>query len=186
MHVAPGFLSAAAWPSGSADLPIGATREQSKMLSASGDRPDQIPWDTAFWSATASYPSWADATGCYRRARWCDARDAALATDAAGHGLSDTDARARGRLLTFAGALGEQYVLRLVRSSLRHAEVAGAVQVRGEIEFDVGRDRRDSPHVAIASRSCRVLIEVYSDRMFCKRAPTPARPCLLQGLRSET
>jgi hypothetical protein len=86
--------------------------------------------------------------------------------DAAGHGLHNQDAwRARGRFLTFAGALGEQYVLRLVRTSLQQAEAVGAVRVHGEVEFHVGRDRRDSPDVAIASGPDLVLMEVYSGRM---------------------
>jgi len=80
--------------------------------------------------------------------------------------LTARDARrARGRFLTFAGALGEQYVVRLVRSSLRHAEVAGAVQIHGEVEFHVGKHRRDSPDVAISSGPDLILIEVYSGRM---------------------
>jgi hypothetical protein len=86
--------------------------------------------------------------------------------DAAGNGLSGREAHeARGLFLTFAGALGEDYVRRVVAASLRHAEAARAVRVYGEVEYHVGRDRHDSPDLALDAGPDLVLVEVYSGRM---------------------
>ena len=171
-HVAPGFLSPGllADREGVGLALISATREHFQdALRARGDRPEQVAWDH---SVLERYPlislpgdrsillspralvSWMTRGMHYRL------------LDAAGHGQNDADARReRGRFLTFAGALGEQYVLRLAHRSLRQAVAAGAVQVHGEVEYHVGRDRRDSPDIAILSMPDLVLIEVYSGRM---------------------
>jgi hypothetical protein len=172
VHVAPGFLSAGRLadrePAGLAL--ISGTREQLQdALRAGGEQPDQIAWDN---SVLERYPLVCLPGSRYRllspRAlvSWMTRGMHYRLLDAAGHGLTGTEAlRARSRFLTFAGALGEQYALRVVRSSLRHSEAARAVRVSGEAEYYVGRDRRDSPDVAIASGPDIVLLEVYSGRM---------------------
>jgi hypothetical protein len=172
VHVAPGLLSAGRLADREAAglALISATREELQdAFQASGERPEQIAWDH---SVLERYPLICLPGGRYRllspRAlvSWMTRGMHYRLLDAAGNGLSDADARlARGRFLTFAGALGEQYVLRLVRGSLHLAEAAGAVRVQGEVEFHVGRDRRDGPDVAIVSGPDLVLIEVYSGRM---------------------
>ncbi len=163
---------------------ISATREQLQdALRARGERPEQIAWDH---SVLESYPLVCLPGERYRlfspRAlvSWMTRGMHYRLLEAAGTGLNDRDARReRGRFLTFAGALGEQYVLRLVRNSLRHAVAADAVRVQGEVEFYAGRDRRDSPDVAIVSLPDLVLIEVYSGRMSLE-ARTHANPAALE------
>lgn len=171
-HIAPGFLSLGllADREGVGLALLSATREHFRdTLRARGDRPEQVAWDH---SVLEQYP-----LICLPGDRYILLSPRALVSwmtrgmhyrllDAAGHDQDEATAwRERGRFLTFAGALGEQYVLRLARRSLRHAVAAGAVQVQGEVEYYVGRDRRDSPDVAILSMPDLVLIEVYSGRM---------------------
>jgi hypothetical protein len=171
-HVAPGFLSAGllAEREGVGLALVSATHEHfHDALRARGDRPEHVAWDH---SVLERYP-----LICLPGDRYILLSPRALVSwmtrgmhyrllDAAGHNQNAADARReRGRFLTFAGALGEQYVLRLVHRSLRHAVAAGAVRVHGEVEYYVGRDRRDSPDVAILSMPDLVLIEVYSGRM---------------------
>lgn len=172
VHVAPRFLSAGRLADREAAglTLISATREQLQdALRASGEQPEQIAWEH---SVLERYPLLRLPGPRYRllspRAlvSWMTRGMHYRLLAAAGHGLGDAEARrARSRFLTFAGALGEQYVLRLVRRSLLNADAAGAVRVHGEVEFHVGRDRRDGPDVAIASGPDLVLIEVYSGRM---------------------
>jgi hypothetical protein len=172
VHIEPGFLSEGRLADREAAglALISATREQLQdAVRAAGERPEQVAWDH---SMLERYPLLRLPGERYRllspRAvvSWMTRGVHYRLLDAAGCGLREPDARrARGRFLTFAGALGEQYVLRLVRKSLHPAEAAGAVRVYGEVEFHVGRDRRDSPDVTIASGPDLVLIEVYSGRM---------------------
>jgi hypothetical protein len=163
---------------------ISAAREQLQAaLRVHGERPEEIAWDH---NVLERYP-----LVCLPDERYHLLSPRALVSwmtrgmhyrllDAAGSGLSYQNARReRARFLTFAGALGEQYVLRLVRNSLRQAVAAGAAQVHGEVEFYVGRDRRDSPDVAIVSLPDLVLIEVYSGRMSLE-ARTHVNPAALE------
>ena len=186
VHVEPGFLSAGRLADREAAglALISATRDELQdALRAGGERPEQIAWDH---SILERYPLLHLPGPRYRlmspRAlvSWMTRGMHYRLLDAAGYGFADSDAeRARGRFLTFAGALGEQYVLRLARRSLRNAEAAGAVTVHGEVEFHVGRDRRDGPDVAIASGPDLVLIEVYSGRM-SRQARTDASSVALE------
>jgi hypothetical protein len=69
------------------------------------------------------------------------------------------------QVLDFTGALGERYVVRLVRSSLRDAEQAGMVRVHDEIEYHKRKKRFDGSDVVLDALTDVVLIEVYSGRL---------------------
>lgn len=172
IHLTPGFLAGGTLAEREADVTelISATRAEFRStLVAAGERPEQIAWDH---SVLERFP-FLRLPGDRLRllspralVAWMTRGLHYRLLDAAGAGLVGREAReARGLFLTFTGALGESYVRRLVQASLRHAEAAGAARVHGEVEFYVGRDRHDSPDVAIEAGTDLVLIEVYSGRM---------------------
>ena len=186
-HIEPGFLSKGLLAAKEPEVIalISASREQLRaQLRAAGDTAGHIGWDH---SVLERYPFVQLPDGRMRLTSpralvaWMTRGLHYRLLDAAGTGLAPGPARnARGRFLTFAGALGEDYVRRLASASLRHAVTAGAVRVHGEIEFHVGKDRRDSPDLAIDAGTDLILVEVYSGRMSLA-ARTGADPSALEA-----
>jgi hypothetical protein len=167
-----GFLSAGALADReqqAVDL-LSSTRAQLRTcLLQGGDTPQHTAWDH---SALEASPFLLATSGQLRLisprllVSWMSRGLHYRLLDAAGDGQEPPAARqARGRFLTFTGDLGEEYVRRVVRSSLADAERSGAVRVYGEVEYYVTKKRHDSPDVAIAAGPDLVLIEVYSGRM---------------------
>jgi hypothetical protein len=70
----------------------------------------------------------------------------------------------------FHGKLSERNALRLVEESLSSSITAGAADVHGEIEYWVGRSRKDSSDILIVQPPNIVAIEVFSGRI-----PLPGR-----------
>jgi len=149
---------------------ISATREELRdALLATGEDPGKIGWDH---SVLERFPVLRLSGDRYRllspRAlvAWMTRGMHYRLLDAAGAGLAGSAAReARGRFLTYAGALGEEYVRRLMFTSLRYAEASGAIRIHGEVEIYVGRNRMDSPDAAVDALTDVILVEVYSGRM---------------------
>jgi hypothetical protein len=168
----PGFLS----ESGLADVEddaialVSATRDESRAtLIAAGETPEQVAWDHSIFEMS---PFLRLSNGQLRlyspRAlvSWMTRGVHYRLLDAAGRGLPKDRARAaRGRFLTFTGALGEEYVRQIIGASLHTARAAGAVRVHGEVEFRVGKDRLDGPDLVIDAGPDLVMVEVYSGRM---------------------
>jgi hypothetical protein len=149
---------------------ISASREELRdALLVAEERPEEVAWD---YSVFERFPflRLPDATLRLHSPRalvaWMTRGMHYRLLDAAGRGLPRAEARkARGRFLTYAGALGESYVRGVVRASLRRAESSGAVRIHGEVEYRVGRERHDGPDFVIDAGPDLVVGEVYSGRM---------------------
>jgi hypothetical protein len=185
VHLEPGFLANGSLAGREADVValLSATRpELREALLAAGDTPEQIAWDH---SVLERHPFLRLPDGRMRllspRAlvAWMTRGVHYRLLDAAGDGLPETKAhKERAGFLTFAGALGEGYVRRLTSASLRHATTSGAVRVHGEVEFHIGKNRHDSPDVAVDAGPDVVLIEVYSGRMSLRARTQVDSPAL--------
>ena len=186
-HIEPGFLSNGLLADKEPEVIglVSASREQLRAgLLAAGDTAHHIGWDH---SVLERYPFVRLPDGRMRLTSpralvaWMTRGLHYRLLDAAGTGLPPGPGRqARGRFLTFAGALGEDYVRRLAAASLRQAVKAGAVRVHGEVEFHVGKHRRDSPDLAVDAATDLILMEVYSGRMSLA-ARTGADPSVMEA-----
>lgn len=67
--------------------------------------------------------------------------------------------------LGYTGALGEEAVRRLLATSHRVTEQAGAVRLHGEHSYKIGKKKHLSPDAALDFGTDLVLIEVYAGRV---------------------
>jgi hypothetical protein len=149
---------------------LSATRgELRDDLLRAGDTPEKIAWDH---SALEAHPLLRLPNGQMELmspkalVAWMTRGMHYRLLDAAGRGLDGkAKEKARGLFLTYTGALGQEYVRRVVNASLATAQRAGAVRMLPEIEYCVGDRRKDSPDVGIDAGPDVVLFEVYSGRM---------------------
>jgi hypothetical protein len=149
---------------------LSATREDLRaMLLAAGDTPERIAWDH---SVLEAHPLVRLPDGRMRLSSprslvaWMTRGMHYRLLDAAGRGLAgEAKHRSRGLFLTYTGALGQEYVRRVIDASLRVAQRSGAVRLLPETEYWVGGARKDSPDVGIDAGPDLVLVEVYSGRM---------------------
>jgi hypothetical protein len=176
----PGFLSAGrlAEREQEAIALLSSTRDEMRTeLLAVGDGPEDVAWDH---SVLEKSPFLRTASGQLRLSSprllvsWMTRGLHYRLLDASSRGLTGAQARrARGRFLTFTGGLGEEYVRRLVRRSLRIPERAGTLRIHGAVEFHVSKQRHDGPDVVIDAGPDLIMVEVYSGRM-SRRARTTA------------
>jgi hypothetical protein len=172
IHLEPGFLANGPLASREPEVVelISATREElARGLADAGGGASHIAWDH---SVLERFPFLRLPDGNLRllspRAlvAWMTRGLHYRLLDASGRDLAPAEAdKSRGLFLTFAGALGESYVRRLVGASLKTAGEAGAVRVHGEVEFHIARRRLDGPDIVIDAGPDLIPIEVYSGRM---------------------
>jgi hypothetical protein len=149
---------------------LSATREELQgELVRVGETPEKIAWDH---SALEARPLIALSDGRLLLTSprslfaWLTRGMHYRLLDAAGHRLEGEAAKkSRGLFLTYTGALGEEYVRRLVGASLKDAEEAGAVRLLPEIDYRIGTRSIKSPDVALDAGPDLILFEVYSGRM---------------------
>jgi hypothetical protein len=65
----------------------------------------------------------------------------------------------------FVGALSEEYVVRVTREALSAHVAADQARVHGDMEYQVGRDLKRSPDIAVHEGEDLVLVEVFSGRL---------------------
>ena len=172
VHLARGFLANGTLADRESDAVtlVSATRDQLReALVASGNEPEQIAWDHSVlerWPLIRLPGDRLRLLSPRALVAWMTRGFHYRLLDGAGAGLTGRDAHdARGRFLTFTGAIGEAYVQRLVSTSLRNAAAAGAVRIHGEKEYHVSGQRLDGPDVVIDAGPDLVMLEVYSGRM---------------------
>jgi hypothetical protein len=172
-HIEPGFLGQGAMAEREQEVIelISATRAQlGEMLITSGNEPARIAWDHTVFEQRP-YLRLPDGTmrlmspralvawmtrGMHHRALQAAARRPHPRK--AGRSMSDL-------YLTYAGALGEESVRRLISASHALPERAGAVRIHGEHSYKIGKRRHDSPDAALDVGTDLVLVEVYSGRI---------------------
>jgi hypothetical protein len=149
---------------------LSATRAELRTdLLHNGDTPEKIAWDH---SVLEAHPLLRMPDGRLRLSSprsliaWMTRGMHYRLLDAAGHGLAGEAAKeSRGLFLTYVGALGQEYVRRLVDASTASMQKAGTIRLLPEIEYRVGKRRMDSTDVGLDAGTDLMLFEVYAGRM---------------------
>jgi hypothetical protein len=186
VHLEPGFLSQGAMAELEPQLRAvisGSREELAGMLDRTGHEPSRIAWDHTVFEqrpflrlpddsmrliSPRGLVSWMT-RGIHHRTLQAAERH--------------PHPRKRGRTmtdlyLTYAGALGEGCVRRLLRASHRVSEQAGLVRLHGEHAYRVGKGKHQSPDAALDYGTDLILVEVYSGRISL-RARAEADPELM-------